>query len=66
MDEVLYYKAWVEELQAEIRSLKVDKRKLEDQLEDAKESVADSLSYYFEKIADAVSEAKEGIREYML
>lgn len=65
MDEVLYYKAWVDELQTEIRSLKVDKVKLEHQLDDAKESVADSLSYYFEKIASAVSEAQEEIQEYM-
>lgn len=65
MDEVLYYKAWVEELQTEILSLKADKRELKDRLENAKESVADSLSYYFENIARTVLDAQEEIREYM-
>lgn len=65
MDEVLYYKAWVNELQSKIDRLERDVRKLENQLDVAKESVADSLSYYFEQIASAVSEAQEEIQEYM-
>jgi len=65
VDEVLYYKAWVNELQSKIDRLERDVRKLENQLDVAKESVADSLSYYFEQIASAVSEAQEEIQEYM-
>lgn len=65
MDEVLYYKAWVNELQSKIDRLEMDVRKLENKLDDAKESVADSLAYYFEKIVSAVSEAQEEIQEYM-
>lgn len=65
MDEVLYYKAWVEELQGEIVILQSKVLKLQHEVEDVKESVADSLAYYFEKIASAVSEAQEEIQEYM-
>ena len=66
MDEVLYYKAWVEELQGEIVILQSKVLRLQHGVKDAKESVADSLSYYFEKIASTISDAQEEIQEYML
>lgn len=65
MDEVLYYKALVDTLKREIVYLKKDIKKLEAEVEDAKESVADNLSYYFDKIAEAVSDAQLEIKEFM-